>query len=51
MRGTPGGDVPANRWEVEAESDIINCGKDGEGSVALWSEFQGGSEGGNILAF
>jgi len=42
---------PPTDGKIEVESDIINCGKNGEGAVALWSEFQRGSEGGDVLAF
>jgi len=41
---------PAN-GKIEVEGHVIDGGKNGEGTVAPWSEFQGGSEGGDILAF
>jgi len=42
---------PPTDGKIEVEGHVIDCGKDGEGSIAPWSEFQGGSEGGDILAF
>src|SRR5882762_11762073 len=42
--------VPAKR-EVEAEGDVIDNGKDGEGTMPARGEFQGWGEGGHVFAF
>jgi len=42
---------PPTDGKIEAEGNVIDCRKDREGTVAPWSEFQGGSEGGDVLAF
>jgi len=57
IRGEKGGmedrvnaGAPAKR-EVEAEGDVIDNGKDGEGTMPARGEFQGRSEGGHVFAF
>ena len=42
---------PPADGKIEAEGHVIDCGEDGERTVAPWSEFQGGSEGRDIPAF
>ena len=42
---------PPTDGKIKAEGHVINGGQNGEGTIAPWSKFQGGSEGGDILAF
>src|SRR5882762_9101631 len=41
--------TPAKR-EVEVEGNVIDNGKDGEGTMLARGKFQGGSEGGHVFA-
>src|SRR5882762_113341 len=38
------------KWKVEAEGNVIDNSKDGEGTMPTRGEFQGGSEGGHVFA-
>jgi len=50
MHGRPGEDVSATDGKIKAEVTSLTAER-WERTVAPWSEFQGGSESGDVLAF